>query len=425
MTPKVNYKITKAGIVGPTGGKYDLLAEGAIFMMEFFESIHSPLISGFIVVTEDYQNALRAKIPDLNEASFNITFKSEYTNISCPEVSLELDVQKISNLVQVSEKNMGYKISLISKTHLLNSKSRIRKSYRGKNSKIVNDICDAMLGKAVKDITPTSKEQKYVFPNWSPIKTINYLSTMAYSAEKQPDASYVFYEDRDGFHYVTLTHMIEQNNKNLDYVYKLAKPMAAASDEEMSKPTIVSIHQIQVLDHVENDMSGFYGTTLLTHDAVRDIIGTAELTYDENFKNLRTLGSEGLSSKEKREQPVKSVFQYMGVDGKGTDGPYKDVETWVQQGFMHDRHLRNSRYEIIVSGDTRLLVGHLINIELKYVNTNGKEVRNDKESGSYLITNIRHILQNSKYQQIVEIIRDGTRRGSKTKDVSNSMGRAI
>ena len=60
---------------------------------------------------------------------------------------------------------------------------------------------------------PTRHEMKFSFPYVNPVDAINHLASVSIDSTNPDICNYVFYEDKDGFNFKSITELIERPRK--------------------------------------------------------------------------------------------------------------------------------------------------------------------------------------------------------------------
>ena len=84
------------------------------------------------------------------------------------------------------------------------------------------------------------------------------------------------------------------------------------------------------------------------------------------------------------------------------------VESWMLQRASQLNQLNYFKLKLSVPGDTLITIGDIIEFRLPLINSKIKGEKNENPyySGRYLITAIRHQMNTSKYEMVLEATRD-------------------
>ena len=122
----------------------------------------------------------------------------------------------------VGDRSVVYQLHFISPEAIVDLNKKISKVYEGRISdiaaKLVTDTTFGLETKKKLNLEPTPNNVKYISNYWSPIRNLNYIAGNATNTENA--ASYVFFESRFGFNFVSLESLFKDTIKQ-EFVYEL------------------------------------------------------------------------------------------------------------------------------------------------------------------------------------------------------------
>jgi len=362
-----------------------------------YEDIFRNSMSGYIDIGESIN--MREAMPIIGEEYFVVRFNSMASVSKTPDDPI-LFVMKVFKLTNFTEGNLEqrmYRLHLQSLQAETNRTKRIRKVYEGKGSSIVSRILDGMFGGAeLKTVDATKYEEKYVFPNWYPYKCIDFIARTSISAQYN-DPYYLFYEDRDGFHFQSLSKMFDQD-KAATIEYKI---IDSKSDEDQDKYLATKFNFSPMFDVLENELNGMYGGRLVTYDKVLKKRTETDLTYTETFGKFKHLGPTKLTNM-KVEAPENHV-QFMMTNDTKSPGLYDHVDEWATQRRIRSAQARGLRAIVELNRATNLKLADVVQFD--FLNSKGKK---DKLlSGKWVLSRMKHVITPVGYTCQVEMIKDG------------------
>lgn len=392
MATKPNISIKALAIAG-----YDF--RYAFANCDVYEDLQKNSYSGTLDLMET--EGVRESVPFIGEEAGVIVFSSvaPVSGTEHGDIVFAFRVNKMENLREGSSNQRYYRIHFTSLNYELNVNARVRKHYRGTASAIVNRIVSAHMGVALKSTDTAKHEQNFVFPNWHPFQCINYLATVSVSA-KYNDPYYLFYEDRDGFHFTTLSQLMDKpESETIDM--KMAN--LEHEDDTWDKLQMSTFSTDPLFDSVENYYTGMYGNSRVMYDKINRHYTQVDSTYTDTYGTFKHVGKEKLT-KEKPENP-KNKFQFIMNNKAENPGIYDHTDEWANNLLHRAQQIRNNRVHIVVNGKTSIKLGDVIKWDFR-------STRDDVEydevlSGKYLITKIRHIIRPGMYSQQMEIVKDG------------------
>jgi len=191
--------------------------------MEIYENLFENNITGRISLIDG--SNLPAELPLTGQEILIFIFSTPGTE----SISLTMVLDKISERIPIADaKSQVYDLHFISAPFIINLTKKVSKSYTGRISEIVRKIFSSYLANPdggegfdtnVLNIKTekTFGSHKFVIPNWRPQSAINWLAQRAVS-DKYPDrANYIFYEDLDGFKFVSLTSLMSGHIRRQDF----------------------------------------------------------------------------------------------------------------------------------------------------------------------------------------------------------------
>ena len=442
-----DFKIEKAQLISPTGGRANLLTDVHIVEINIFEDIFKNAIVGSIIIADTKniitqlpimgQEFLRLKI-----ATPTLTSKRDVIDFS----DTSFAVQRITLRKEINIGGQVYELDFISQEAIKNTQRKISKSYtnaKGNIGEIVSDLLtkDKDGIKTSKDviIEPTTGNRRYVIPNLNPFTAINILSEEAMSKVGQNDSTpsphYLFFENKDGLNFRSLQSLYNQEPRDTFHVGDMGFDEKTTEDKESGKLIQnykrVLAYEIKTRnDLFQSGASGMLGGRLITHDIFKKNYNVRTYNYfnDDDFENNRRLSESGSASRiysksrffvsdfsNSTTMVVPTSKTNKGFDAQHTtskklDG-FSDAtrldETSLQRRSRMNEYGGGLAIQMVIHGRTTLTVGDLIYL---YVPSLGdSEIKNKFYSGTYLITKLRHTFDArvKAHEITMEVAKDG------------------
>ena len=413
-------RIQDVRIISLTGLNISIMEHFHYF--ELHEDIFSQNISGRLSIL-DASNLPKNLALSGQEMLF-ITFGSPGTDT----ITQGFVIDKISERIILKDGSSTlYDIFFVFPTFINSILNTVNKSYSGKISETVRDIWNNNINPdnsedAIKLFTePTVGDHNVVIPGWHPIPTINWLCKRAVGVSNKTKADYIFYQDLDGFKFVSLSSLF---SRDVVQVYENFPGRAGMSrDEETDSPDLGKAQRniekmvIKGFDNSREIMKGTFASKMMIHDITTKSFESFGYSYAENFDAENSLNghslqpmlasfySPHLNSKQyliPRQSGLFGGVSTLQLDSGGTmeviDNPNNDrSEWWVQ---THDANINQFKYssvEIVVQGDTNRRIGDKVILIFGDTTNVGTEdaaaVPVDKEvSGNYIISKIKHTI---------------------------------
>ena len=337
-----------------------------------------------------------------------------------------------------------YSIKGISFEFFANSLKTFSRAYQGKTHTIVKKIYDEYLLQAratdsekqsvvkrAKKTLSLGKETKhdmmFTFPYVNPVDAINHLASVSIDAANPDICNYVFFENRDGYHFKSITEMIE--NPKTTHKYTTTKRL----DEPFTNFSFyfdktVSLRPIRTGDKIIDTLDGVWGEYFAEYDLMfksykpffsskrgkETSWGKEYLDYFPKTKHLNKepllsadnelfsapLGrnricftNRALHSMEKKLSPTKSEWKMFETH----EGEY----SFQRRSMM--QQINGFNVEMTVAGNSNITVGDIVDLKAAIYRTTSDE---KYLSGKYLVAAVNHMVTLSKYVTIVTLSRD-------------------
>ena len=353
-----------------------------------------------------------------------------------PQLKKTFLIDKLSPKLNVgNEKTQTYDLHFISPCFLFSSTSKISEAYNGRISDTVENIfrnyitgneTTSFVGDDVPKIKvePTLGTHNFIIPNWHPNPTINWLANQAVS-EMYPDrANYIFYEDLDGFHFVSLTSLIHGPIRE-SYKSAVANEKDKLQEDYSKEHRNIKSEIIpKGYERIKDIKNGMYSSTILTHDIVTKEFSSSVYKYSDDFDSTKALNEFPLmptsSNHFAKKQDSKQYFcpkhlgSYGGVTTNEEGGDILEHPDNFRQELHIQSHksllnqMQNYTIGFSVSGDSNRRVGDKVEVIVPSGKTESEGVHEIDYmiSGNYLITKINHNITKNGHTMKLELSKD-------------------
>ena len=341
------------------------------------------------------------------------------------DFTMEFRVVKMTDRQRVKDQKQFYVLHFCSPEFITNKKNKVRKSYKNVlYSDIVSDIYDTYfkpVANKTLEIEPTMFKQNYTVPHQTPSQAINVICSRSI-ANGRTGSNYLFYENFDGFHCVTMEKLFEQapvetilyQHHNL-YLDKASRPI----QEDVRN--VNAYNWIEEHDIISNLTGGMYASKLLTYDIVRQRYFEYDYDYIDNFNKTKHLDTAKVCTPklDALGQPYMARFDMVDTDKD------HDKLDWIRkrepgilpthvEDYLQHRHsqflqINNFRLNLTLPGNSERRVGQVVDFAMPNAMSDPKRFAKDPEkyfSGKYLIMAIRHRIEINGYFNDVEIMKD-------------------
>lgn len=360
--------------------------------IDIFENIYAQFMSGKIIIQDAI--GLWHKAPIIGEEKIRIRFQ---TSKDHDAFDMTFDIYKMDDVSTPTEKIKNYTLHFVSEVVMKNLRKKISRSYSGLTSDIVEKIAKTYLDADFQDVEKAKYSYEFVVPNWTPLKTINYLAQRSIASDTDA-ASYLFFETRDGFIFSTIDKL------NLNNAVKFLSYSNLIDSRVLDNNIVAEYHFDKTFDTVANSKNGMYGGTMYTHDILNKQIQTFVYNYENEFdKDTHINRSESDGFTEEREITGKEkIFiephNYIN----------RDIEQWKLRRASRVSQTDNYVVVATIGSDTNLNVGD-VSIFLVPAHDGGVSTRQEIDpylSGSFLISRIRHSLNSEQHIMTLELRKD-------------------
>jgi len=431
-----DYFLQSAVIVSSTGLTTDIR-----FILEelnIYETMVGDVVTGDVVLNDSLSHIMHLPLTGFEYLVVTFDKPQPYSN----PIQRVFRIHKISKRGLVQDKNESYLVHFCSEEKILNHQYLVSKSYKGKLiSDIVTDIYQNYLKVSgtrfdVSNIETTTGTKDYVVPYIRPFQTLNWLARRAQS-HKYTGASYVSFENRDGFHFKTVEGLFDVGSVAQTYNFSI-KNVQSLSDYRISDLPVdfVAVKEFRIdqnFDVFKNIVSGMYASNLKTFDPIRQTFTTNNFDYDSKYNDWKHVEPKQSTSwmakiqnrlgDAANETPMSLVHFMPTRLGQTTESAYikshqkdiypDDIEKWLPARKSQMASLNGLHLIITVPGDVARKVGEIIEFNLPSIEaeTSSDRILDTYYSGRYLITGVRHKIDQYKYETILDITKDTTKTG--------------
>ena len=386
--------------------------------LNVFEDIMNPTVSGNVIIADAiglYNNA-----PITAEESLSLSFNSkEDDETQKVKFQRDFDIYKVSNKTKLKQDLDVYTLYFASPEFEQNMHTKVSKAYNKSADQIVKLLLteDYPNGLGFKETSyrklvaeASLYDENLVIPNWSPFEAIKYILRRTLPTANYKAANYVFFENRDGFNFVTIESLLKQTPK-----WTYFRDVRQASARKKTSFAIEDMKVSETQNVLDNINGGMYAGTLLTHDIVKKKYSKFEFDYLEEFDDTEhTNANPLLSQKSKRNEKPLGYIKFYPTHTDLYDGMPEGtnrVDKWLLKNSSLLQQMGSVKIIITVKGNSRVQVGDLVNLDARMRNPeNDQNVVADKYyAGKYLVTAIRHHITPDEYNQTIELVGESYR----------------
>jgi hypothetical protein len=396
----------------------------------YYEDIYSFSVSGYLTVQDGqgFVQLLQLTGNQFLELNFG-KIKGAPNNIK-----QTFRVYKIENRKPSGNMNTeSYKLYFCSEELILSEQTKISKSVVGtKISNIVRGVLtDNNNGLFVNPekiavIEETTGVYDFIIPRLKPFEAISWVSNYARpSASNQNDkvADMLFFQNRDGFNFRSLQSMFKQPIYGT-YKYQLKNLGDNEQSFKEKMNTILNYEFVKTYDMLNEISQGTFANKLISLDTISRTANTTTYNYETNKSEHLNKGAVSNEMRNRlgltQSNSPDSSFKVSTGNAMQSNAAYiKQVPNAVAKNIAVETYIPNRTAQIslanytvmkmTIPGDPGISVGRTINVNLLTLKPSAtSKGLNEFYSGKYLVTAVRHIIQPTVYQTVVEIAKDSS-----------------
>jgi hypothetical protein len=380
--------------------------------IQIFEDIFAPFITGTLIIKDSLD--LLNVFPLTGEEYISI--KISTPTLPRGAIQGEFYVFKMTNREILGDRAIVYELHFITQEAVIDMNKRISKKFEGKPSEIAQTILTdkdvgLQLTKQV-NIEESSNKIKYISNFWSPVRNMTYLCDHAYNKKESP--SYLFFENRSGYNFVTLDSLYDNSDYIEYFTYdKFVRDTTNSGDdarnivEEYKRISRIAVPT--AYDYMERLDGGMIGSKQYSFDLISKNVDIKEYDMFEDWEKNNHTNLYPLASN-------KSIYRYNAKIlnryrhwGNFNDGNDSSNSNYLQKRMSIMKMIDAAKIEITVPGRTQYTVGQKVLVELDKVEPAQKADTDTLDSilsGAYIIGAINHYIDREKHECVMELFKD-------------------
>lgn len=396
------------------GGLQQNISEQVIGIV-IYEDIFSPFLSGQLIIKDSLD--LVNLFPLTGQEFVDIEITTPTIEIPMKFTSV---VYKMTNREVLGDKAISYKLHFTSLESFVSMNKKVSRQYSGNIGETIADIVtdeyDGLESQKRLYVEPTTIDHQHISNFWSPLQNIQYLEKRATNAD---GAKYVFFENRDGFYFMSLEHMYDQFPTQ-EFVYdKYTRDTAGAdgiSDLKNVGEDYKRILDISIetgFDYIARLKSGMFASRMITYDFFTKKYTVKDFNMSEEFPNLKTLNpnigiSQSTLARAQGAQTVRLKTSQVFADFDKYEGDTSDTDVYQKNNALLAMSRLNTMI-ITVPGRVDYTAGMKVSVKLPMMNPLNKEdpdYVDRRFSGDYIVSAINHYVDKERHECTMELISD-------------------
>ena len=425
--------------------------------LNIYESIYSNGLTGSIVVG-DAQNLIgKLQINGTERISFKLSTPGTEDQRHMVDASVEtghpFHIYKITDRRQLNSNTLLYTLHFASREFMRNLRTKVSQAYNGRLDLSVMDILtDENYLDSKKQISfePCGNSDKIVIPNLRPYDAINMIAKRSLP-EKSNGVGYYFYETTKGIYFRSWDNMVSVRGsydrpvKQEFYYMPMNIDRDPNSYENKIQHDYQSVESYRFLnnfhDVAANTVLGTYAHNVITYNIFNKSYKKSDYNYEYEFANSKH--TDVANEKSNRERYAIAASSFVDQDDKKISD-YKESRVSLQPTtqFLHNEEkgagygidvlqdgIKHAQGEsqvnqvtngtvltMVVKGQSYLEAGDLIKFNMLSNDPSNPTMLDPQYSGKYIITKIRHQVNDKKYTMALECAKDSVRSGFSSSD---------
>lgn len=398
-------------LVTSVNGFYQDIANQVVGI-QIFEDIFSPFITGSLIIKDSLD--LLNVFPFTGEEYLTL-------EISTPELKKgaikgDFYIFKMTNREILGDRSVVYELHFITQEAVVDMNKRISKKFEGKPSEIaktiIQDKDNGLQITGAVNIEESSNTIKYISNFWSPVRNMTYLCDHAVNMKESP--SYVFFQNRAGFNFVSLDALYG-NSDYIEYFIYDNYVRDVLPGDTSAKNIVEDYKRIRriaapvLFDYMERIDGGMMGSKQYSFDMFSKNVDIKEYDMFKDFeKNTHTNLYPLASSKSIFRYNAKIINRVRHWDNF-KDGGDSSNSKFLQKRISIMKIVDAAKIEITVPGRTQYTAGQKVLVEvdkMEPAEKKDKDTLDSMLSGAYIISAINHYIDKEKHECVMELIKD-------------------
>lgn len=385
-----------------------------VVSFDIYESVMLPVMYCEIMMNDAIN--LIEKFPIIGEEFIEIEFKNpELNSIQ----SFRFKVASVTNKFTDGQgKRLFYMLQCASEEILANSNKYIQRRYQNGNSyAMVADILktDLKTNKKLNVDTFSCRGLDLITVNQlTPLQAIDLIRKRTVSKQYRSSA-YVFFENRSGFNFTTLEHLILTGKNAIGDKIFFYDSAVGDSLSNVDIRNILAYQQLTYNNTAELMQSGSLANRTMSLDLKTGTMNTVDFDYSKSVNKFAQTDPDNIS----KVKTTSFVNAYNAGAGTGTvrnslipkssnnGESFREDSAGYLQSYVNQ--LTQNIVRVLVYGDSAITAGNVIKLKFPTIaGTTEKPDSSKLSSGNYLVTKCRHmfvIREKVTYKMALECVK--------------------
>jgi hypothetical protein len=403
--------IDKVRIITPKGFYQDVGAQ--VINVQFYEDLFSPFITGSLILKDSLD--LVNLFPFIGEEFLELEISTP--TLKENNIKGKYYIYKMTSREMTGDKSVVYQLHFISVEAVVDLNKKISKVFGDQISKLIKPfLTDKTYGLETTKkvyVEETSNNTKYISNYWSPVENIQYLAGQAVNKNGSP--SYIFFENRDGFYFMTL-ETLYTNATFASFVYdkytRDDRPGGGSvrnTTEDFKRILEISIPV--AFDYMDRIRTGMLSSRQVSYDVVKKTYSAKNYNMFQKFDKQKHLNKYAINSDRAIFRANSRIINF--PKDYGNFNGFEDVTNAKtnQERISLLKLSEANKLNITVPGRCDYTVGLKIALDLEKIQPLSKADKDTTDkmfSGNYIIAAINHYIDREKHECYMEIIKESS-----------------
>lgn len=404
--------------------------------INIFDSILFPCMSGNIVIRDGVGLASKLNFDGNQyitlEISKDINYDFNFERFN----QKRFVIWKQTDRKNINQSSEMYTLHFVSEEFLLSAQKKVRQSYKGTYSEIVQKILTDHLKLPnatpfIGHIEPTKGIHNVIIPNKTPFDAINFLAKK--SVNERGLSDYVFFQTRYGYNFISLSSLVRYSDPIANITFG-AKNISNNSEVNYELYGARDVKVLSQYDLLESVAQGVHAGKFIGFDTLTGQVEVQEIGFEKDVYNLEkqranknpltnpVFNKENKSSFEMYDSRI-AVYPFQKNRNTNPHLRSKDVfasndiddtHNYIFQRNALFNNIMQKRLRIVVPGNFSLYAGYSIYLDYpkRFNEKSDGNTGDETLGGRYMIVSVRHIIRYDKHETILEVATDSTLRGT-------------
>jgi hypothetical protein len=422
-----DFSLEKLNLITGSGDSLDI--KQLVYEFSYYEDLYSFVTSGFVTITDAL--GIIQKLQITGNETIEVQFDKSLGSGGNSGVKKKFRVYKVGPRVPSGNMMVEfYTLYFCSEELLVSEQIKVVRVFKDKK---ISEMIGSILNQELRipssklSIQETYGLYDFVIPRMKPIEAISWLSNYARPSYNGGNtADMIFFENKLGFHFKSLSNMMLKGKQRVyaKYKYQSINLPDKYQSFQSDAITVLNYEIIKTHDMLEDIDSGTFASRLISIDPLTRNFNVTDYNYNKdykkrlnpndavNFKRNRKGATQTQSPEGKLKLVVTNKEQDKVPFIKGSDetlGEDIGIEKFVPNRTAELSMANYNVLKITIPGDPNITVGDVIQFNLYSMSLETNRDLDKFFSGNYLVNAVRHvIITPSTYQTVLEIAKDSS-----------------